>query len=70
MSAWEGPEVSTPNPYDEPNTCVCSAWYEGECGCGGFVDYGKKLAWDKGYAAAMKDMNEQSKETGAGTPPR
>lgn len=48
--------MSTLNPYDEPNACVCNAWYEGECGCGGFVDYGKKLAWDEGYAAAMEQM--------------
>jgi hypothetical protein len=47
------PSDVTVNPYDREDTCRCSAWSEGECGCGGYVDLGKVRAWQQGFDAAL-----------------
>lgn len=48
--------MSTKNPYDvEADGCQCSAWSEGECGCGRYVDPAWKRIWQRGYEAGYGD---------------
>lgn len=50
----------TPNPYDHEDTCTCSAWSEGECACGGYVDRSMVRAWRRGYEAAVSDHDPET----------